>query len=177
MCGSSYAIKAKVLRKDRDVIQDSSPGFQQVFVYTVKIFNDYKNANSYLGTQKIYTGENSAACGVNLKLKEVYLLTGSIRNGKWWIDLCGGGYQKISTLSEFQRKALKLGIYQKNCDCQTRYCGNPPDDPNCTAPEKNECFVTDNRDCFRENNTCVKVHGRCQWLTQACQGNTYQHGK
>lgn len=36
------AIKAKVLRKDRDVIQDSSPGFQQVFDYTVKIFNDYK---------------------------------------------------------------------------------------------------------------------------------------
>lgn len=39
------AIKAKVLRKDRDVIQDSSPGFQQVFVYTVKIFNDYKVFN------------------------------------------------------------------------------------------------------------------------------------
>lgn len=50
----------------------------------------------------------------------IFLNLGSIRNGKWWIDLCGGGYQKISTLSEFQRKALKLGIYQKNCDCQVK---------------------------------------------------------
>eukprot|EP00105_Crassostrea_gigas_P015991 XP_011433191.1 PREDICTED: uncharacterized protein LOC105332332 [Crassostrea gigas] len=178
VCGSSYAIKAKVLRKERDVIQDGFPGFQQnVFVYTVKIFKDYKNANSYLGTQKIYTGENSAACGVNLKLKEVYLLTGSIRNKKWWIELCGGGYQETSTLSAFQKRALKRGIYQKNCDCQTRYCGDSQGDPKCSAQERNECLVTENSDCFRKNNACVNVNGSCQWLTQACQGSPYNPGK
>lgn len=43
------AIKAKVLRKERDVIQDGFPGFQQnVFVYTVKIFKDYKVSTFYM---------------------------------------------------------------------------------------------------------------------------------
>lgn len=51
------AIKAKVLRKMRDVVQDGFPGFQQnVFVYTVKIFKDYK-VSTFLQVDHLILGD------------------------------------------------------------------------------------------------------------------------
>ncbi|XP_022296385.2 metalloproteinase inhibitor 3-like [Crassostrea virginica] len=161
-CNADFVIKAKILKRK----QTNADIFSNV-IYTVKILQDYKNHKGQYKqrTQNIYTASNSAACGSFFEIGKEYIITGSIRDGRWSTNLCRWNPQ-VSLLSSYQKDALRFGFYKKNCKCEIKECfGNT-----CPPADRNSCVIKKGADirCFYSNNSCSRQGYGCGWRTSAC---------
>ena len=67
---------------------------------------------------RILTPSHDASCGIRLKPGRRYLLTGNIRGGKPWINLCNWNHD-WDKMTAIQRKGFRR-LYQRGCDCKVK---------------------------------------------------------
>lgn len=87
--------------------------------YKVRIKKEFKVTESgkvALSYGRILTPSHGASCGIKLKPGRRYLLTGNIRSGKPWINLCNFVHD-WDKMTPIQRKGFRR-LYAKGCDCK-----------------------------------------------------------
>uniref|UniRef100_A0A8W8MI20 Uncharacterized protein n=1 Tax=Magallana gigas TaxID=29159 RepID=A0A8W8MI20_MAGGI len=68
--------------------------------------------------QRIYTALHGTSCGVSFRIGREYIIAGFIQNNRRWsAQLCSWNVETTS-LTPFQRKALRNGFYRNNCFCE-----------------------------------------------------------
>nr|CAD2140321.1 unnamed protein product [Meloidogyne enterolobii] len=114
-CNSDWVAYVKSLR--RGEVRDKE-GKASEYEYTVKLlktFKDNKTCNQNNKIDCIYSATNSAACGVELKDSQEYLLFGRYGDdGKRKISSCGYN-REWNEVSEKLKKLLKDGDMDKYC--------------------------------------------------------------
>ena len=91
--------------------------------YKVRIKKEFKVTDSgrtALSYGRILTPSHGASCGIRLKPGRRYLLTGTIRSGKPWINLCHFVHD-WDRLTPTQRKGFRR-LYAAGCDCKVMEC-------------------------------------------------------
>ncbi|CAK5075675.1 unnamed protein product [Meloidogyne enterolobii] len=112
-CNAGWVAHVKSLRRAEVRDKDGASEYE----YTVKLlktFKDSKTCNQNNKIDCVYSKTNSAACGVNLKDGQEYLLFGYEDDGKRKISLCGY-YQEWEKVDEKLKKLLKDGDMDKYC--------------------------------------------------------------
>lgn len=140
--------------------------------YKIRIKKEFKITESgrmALSYGRILTPSHGASCGIRLKPGRRYLLTGTIRSGKPWINLCHL-VQDWDRLTPIQRKGFRR-LYADGCrdDCRVMEChwwmGQCP-------PTTQACYWTtamegSNRDCQALHGVCSRKSGigssPCKW--------------
>lgn len=135
--------------------------------YKVRIKKEFKvteMGRTALSYGRILTPNHGASCGIRLKPGRRYLLTGTIRSGKPWINLCNFVHD-WDRLTPIQRKGFRR-LYASGCDrCRVMEChwwmGQCP-------PTTQACYWTTaldgpHRDCQSLHAVCSRNHGTCQW--------------
>ncbi|XP_077389721.1 metalloproteinase inhibitor 2-like [Festucalex cinctus] len=151
-------IKAKVL--------DVMPGTQGKIGPTKY---DIQHLTTFKGVEKlfaaIYTGPNSAACGITLTKGVEYLFMGRLQfDGTLHVSVCDL-YQPWDALSEARKNVLAR--YGEGCSCTIKSCFAYP----CCMTSLTECLWTDflpgklsSGVLQAQNFACVKSsNGCCEW--------------
>ncbi|XP_049601589.1 metalloproteinase inhibitor 2-like [Syngnathus scovelli] len=150
-------IKAKIVG-----VMPGEQGKNRLTKYDIKQIKTFKGPMQFFDA--IYTGANSALCGVSLTEGTEYLLMGRLHlDGSLHLSLCDF-YQPLEALSNIQKHLLYH--YGKGCVCMIRSCFTYP----CCMSGPTECLWTDflpgkvgNR-VQAQNYTCVKMSdGCCAW--------------
>lgn len=135
--------------------------------YRVRVHRTFKgnlNKDYQRALKKyLYTGGSDAACGVMLKHRKTYLLSGTIRNNQLWINRCGW-VQEYKTLNLHQKKFLKFK-YKHNCDCKVTTCFSTYCPGARRLFRRDFCKYQPNwtQDCYQRHGQCVRKEGVCQW--------------
>lgn len=162
-CKADFAIIARVQKRVKG--QDSYST-----VYKLKIRKAYKlspKAKVALESGRLLTAAEDSMCGVQLKLHQTYLITGSIHNLQAHVNLCNF-FQPWKQITPRQRKGFRL-LYQRGCSCKIQ---NGP--PTLRRPP-HVCYSA-SRNCLSDFGICLmKRSGRCDWarsqvLTQCLSG-------
>ncbi|XP_061556951.1 metalloproteinase inhibitor 2-like, partial [Phycodurus eques] len=169
-CQADVVIKATVVGKTdvslkRSVVNPGllNPGVIDPIKYDLKQTKMFKGPKKLFGA--IYTGLNSAACGVNLANGIEYILMGRLHSdGSLHISLCDL-YQPWDDLSATQKSLLKR--YEMGCDCKILRCTSLP----CGISTPTECLWTDLLPVKMasgeqaQNYACIKRrYGYCAWF-------------
>jgi len=119
-CNSDYVIVARILSR-RTVQRGRS-------MYKIDIKKTYKmseKAESYLKHGRLYSADNSAMCGINFRLGDLYLIAASSAN----VGICHY-VQPYSQLTIVEKRGF-AGGYKKGCECNIEVCFNPEE---CSRP-------------------------------------------
>ncbi|XP_022306245.2 metalloproteinase inhibitor 3-like [Crassostrea virginica] len=171
-CNSQFVVEAKVLAK-----KPGNNQFGQEVKYIVEVLKDYKNSYRPIrGKIEIFTSGSSASCGAFFQLNQKYIISGSTTRGVKFTSSCSWN-RLVTTLTSYQSKALRNGIYRNNCGCEIEDCTFRRE---CPAASKRRCVIPDNSDsrCYYNNNVCTRSRRGCSWDTLACrQPTSYAQGK
>ncbi|XP_077389750.1 metalloproteinase inhibitor 2-like [Festucalex cinctus] len=144
------------------------PGVQGVrpTKYIIKHITTFKGGEKLF--RAIYTGANSALCGVTLTKGTEYLLMGRLQSDRSLrVNLCDF-YEPWDALSVVQKNLLYR--YREGCNCVIKSCFSFP----CHMTRPTECLWTDflpgkmgSRD-QAQNFACIKNRkGYCAWYSGA----------
>lgn len=164
--------KQNISREDEDIF-----GRNFYSSYITKIFKGEKILRAILVPENqtasfnprhqkalLFTPSSQGLCGVTLKKGTKYLLTGTVRQGRIEIDLCGW-IAPFYSLSRQQKIGIKGGY---DCGCKLDSC--PTGEPYCEMPA-NKCewkarFESkySELECDREHRMCKSFRGKCLWF-------------
>ncbi|XP_034316987.1 metalloproteinase inhibitor 3-like [Magallana gigas] len=165
-CDADFVIRARILGRTLT----GGPTLQGVY-YTVMIRQYYKREpRTGRRIQRIYTALHGTSCGVSFRIGREYIIAGFIQNNRRWsAQLCSWNVETTS-LTPFQRKALRNGFYRNNCFCEIFDCTwlTDLDTFRCPSSTRNRCVVRRNSHCFRKNNACINNGRGCRWQTSSC---------
>ena len=105
-----------VLAHVKRVLHDRSEWSRAYKVRIKKEFKVTESGRVALSYGRILTPSHGASCGIKLKPGRRYLLTGNIRSGKPWINLCDFVHD-WDKMTPIQRKGFRR-LYAKGCDCK-----------------------------------------------------------
>ncbi|XP_022294237.2 metalloproteinase inhibitor 3-like [Crassostrea virginica] len=162
-CNSDFVVEAKVLAKKAGNNQ-----FGQEVKYIVEVLKDYKNSYQPIrGNIEIFTSGSGATCGAFFELKQKYLILGSTTRGVRITSSCSGN-RLVTSLTTYQSKALRNGIYRNNCGCEIVDCTFRAE---CPTASKERCVIPDNSDnfCYFNKDACTRSRRGCSWDTRACR--------
>lgn len=180
-CKADFVIVATVKREEvrysksfikSDVIPED-PNFMRFPIerkFKVRIHRKFKLPKTFIGWNKnnfLYTGGSGASCGVMLKNRVTYLLSGQISgpDQQLRISMCGW-VQEYKTLNYHQKKGLNY-YYKHNCNCSVQWCTydfcNGPRDVDPSFVCKWEPNWTN--DCYTKHGFCTQKHDGtgCHW--------------
>ncbi len=107
---------AVVLAHVKRIVHDRSEWSRAYKVRIKKEFKVTESGRQALSYGRILTPSHDASCGIRLKPGRRYLLTGNIRSGKPWINLCNFVHD-WDRMTPIQRKGFRR-LYQRGCDCK-----------------------------------------------------------
>jgi len=110
---SSFTV---VLAHVKRIVHDRSDWTRAYKVRIKKEFKVTESGRQALSYGRILTPSHDASCGIRLKPGRRYLLTGNIRSGKPWINLCNFVHD-WDRMTPIQRKGFRR-LYQRGCDCK-----------------------------------------------------------
>ncbi|XP_077356022.1 metalloproteinase inhibitor 2-like [Festucalex cinctus] len=151
-------IKARVVG-----VMPDTQGESGSIKYAIWHLKTFKGVEKLFGA--IYTGPNSAACGITLTKGVVYLFMGRLQfDGTLHVSLCDF-YRPWDALSDAQKKVLDR--YGEGCECTITPCFSFP----CCMTSLMECLWTDflpgklrNGVLQAQNFACIKSSkGCCEW--------------
>jgi hypothetical protein len=105
-----------VLAHVKRIVHDRSEWSRAYKVRIKKEFKVTESGRQALSYGRILTPSHDASCGIRLKPGRRYLLTGNIRSGKPWINLCNFVHD-WDRMTPIQRKGFRR-LYQRGCDCK-----------------------------------------------------------
>ncbi|XP_046442150.1 tissue inhibitor of metalloproteinase-like [Daphnia pulex] len=115
-CSADFVVLAHVKR----IVHDRSEWSRAYKVRIKKEFKVTESGRQALSYGRILTPSHDASCGIRLKPGRRYLLTGNIRSGKPWINLCNFVHD-WDRMTPIQRKGFRR-LYQRGCDCKVMEC-------------------------------------------------------
>jgi len=133
--------------------------------YKVRIKKEFKMSEAgrlALSYGRILTPSHDASCGIRLKAGRRYVLTGTINQGKPWINLCNWNHD-WDRMTAVQRKGFRK-LYRRGCDCKVMEChwwgGRCPSTTQaCTWRTAFDRF-----DCQEQHAICIRNHdATCRW--------------
>lgn len=111
-----FNFHAVVLAHVKRIVHDRSEWSRAYKVRIKKEFKVTESGRQALSYGRILTPSHDASCGIRLKPGKRYLLTGNIRSGKPWINLCNFVHD-WDRMTPIQRKGFRR-LYQRGCDCK-----------------------------------------------------------
>ncbi|KAJ2947029.1 hypothetical protein O0L34_g16374 [Tuta absoluta] len=125
--------------------------------YKVKIRNIFKatpKAAVALKSGRILTPSQDSLCGVNLRPRETYVITGSVLHLQAHMGLCGY-VNKWREVTPRQRKGFRM-LYKQGCTCKVHMTRRRTKSPNTC--------VTNYDECYERHGICLHDHQqRCRW--------------
>ncbi|CAH1794121.1 unnamed protein product, partial [Owenia fusiformis] len=170
-CQSKFVILGTILSKTK-----TEAGINNGYwVYSVKIQADYKGMGWKGKVIDIYTGPNTAACGVDfLEVGTRYVLmgymqsqSGPLSKPRPFIGLCGY-FAKASDVSKTEFSGFKK-YYKPNCACKICHDKNSCQPGQCYLPKSNTYPEGRGPQCYRKNAICkIACHNNkgvpmCTW--------------
>nr|XP_053636712.1 metalloproteinase inhibitor 3-like [Cherax quadricarinatus] len=163
VCDADYVVFARVRR-----LTTTPNGILAYKVKVKKIIKASEKVEMILQKGLIYTPSSPSMCEAELKTRTSHVLTGSVHDGKPWIDLCNFA-APIRSLTPKMKKGFRL-LYQSGCDCPIMSCHHWERCPKAnffcaweTSLEKNDCQGRQSI-CLRgPNGTCDWLRGRHYW--------------
>ncbi|XP_039198178.1 metalloproteinase inhibitor 4 [Crotalus tigris] len=161
ICNSNIVIHANI--QSKKVVKDSDSW--KIIKYEVKQIKMFKGFEKVKDVQYVFTPLTEATCGIKLKKKNEYLLSGKMGNdGRIFISLCNF-IKPWNELTLAQKINLHKN-YEMGCDCKIIGC---PEEP-CPITTPNVCLWMDwlkeqtfygrqanNYACFKDSD------GPCSW--------------
>ena len=115
---NSTLVDLVVLAHVKRIVHDRSEWSRAYKVRIKKEFKVTESGRQALSYGRILTPSHDASCGIRLKPGRRYLLTGNIRSGKPWINLCNFVHD-WDRMTPIQRKGFRR-LYQRGCDCKVK---------------------------------------------------------
>lgn len=160
-CSADFVVLAQVKR----IVTDRSEWSRAYKVRIKKEFKVTAKGRVALSYGRILTPAHASTCGIRLKPGRRYLLTGNIRGGKPWINLCNWS-QDWDRMTAIQRKGFRR-LYQRGCDCKVVECHWWS---KCPPPATSQAACTWSTasdwplDCQQLHAICWRnAQGQCRW--------------
>ncbi|XP_077590544.1 metalloproteinase inhibitor 2-like [Stigmatopora nigra] len=158
-CQADFAMKAVILKRTdvNTAIDFTDFGFNNI-KYDIQVLKLFKGPKMNLDA--VYTGSNSAACGIHLINGTEYFLSGYLDlKGFLHVSLCGF-VQRWEDLSSTQKRGVEWN-YKNGCNCKITRCASIP----CGSTFA-ECLWSDYQTLavFRHFACVEKSDGSCAWF-------------
>jgi len=157
-CTADFVVLAHVKR----IVQSNA---KYNLAYKVRIKKEFKvteQGRAALAYGRILTPSHDASCGIRLKPGRRYVLSGTINQGKPWINLCNW-HEEWDRMTSVQRKGFRK-LYERECDCKVMEChwwgGRCPSTTSACVWRT----AFDKFDCQGEHSICVRNDdATCRW--------------
>ncbi|CAG9115359.1 hypothetical protein JYU34_016479 [Plutella xylostella] len=148
-CNSDFVIVGRV--------QKMFKGNEYYNAYKLKIRNVFKSspkAAVALKSSRILTPSQDSFCGVTLRPRETYVITGTVHQLQAHVNLCGL-VSKWRDVTPRQRKGFRM-LYKQGCTCKVHMTRRRTKSPNTCVTNFNECFESHGI-CLHDSK------GKCRW--------------